>query len=81
MALPTLVSGYPCIQVLLYSSTRVPLYPSSQVPMNPHFRCWQVNSMELPPIYGVLGVRKVINNSKKNIKEKNYRRESNIGKS
>ena len=49
--------------------------------MNPHFRCWQVNSMELPPIYGVLGVRKVINNSKKNIKEKNYRRESNIGKS
>ena len=64
-----------------YLGTLASKYPGTQVPLNPHFRCWQADSMEPPPIYGVLGVRKVINNNKKNIKEKNYRRENNIGKS
>ena len=37
--------------------------------------------METPSIYGVLGVQKVINIHKKNVKEKNYESENDIGKS
>ena len=37
--------------------------------------------METASIYGVLGVRKGINIHKKNVKEKNYESENDIGKS
>ena len=70
----TTYPGYLGTLASKYPGTLASKYPGTQVPLNPHFRCWQADSMEPPPIYGVLGVRKVINNNKKNIKEKNYRR-------
>ena len=69
-------------QVLRYSGTQVPRY--SKYPgslLLPQFKSWQADSMETPSIYGVLGVQKVINIHKKNVKEKNYESENDIGKS
>ena len=75
----TQVSRYPSTQVLRYSGTQV--LQVSRFPFTPQFKSWQADSMETPSIYGVLGVQKVINIHKKNVKEKNYESENDIGKS